>query len=886
MYNRGAVSYESKSQAKAAAQAARAAEFAKLSDNDKARKVAQYAAKVGAKKAAKLGLYGDGPGGFNINNPPGLGPGAGGAAASVAPAVSAPPSLSFADVGGIEAILQDVRELIEYPLTHPEIYEHLGVEPPRGVLLHGPPGCGKTMLAHAIAGELKVPFLKISAPEIVSGMSGESEAKIRSLFAEAQAQAPCILFIDEIDAIAPKRADAQREMERRIVAQMLTCMDSLGMQMRRQVDAPTEEEDAAAGAAAAARELAVAATVAAAGGAAAAAPAAPAKKGFESLAEFAMRANNDPSYEMVNGEMAENAGGAPRSRAVIVIGATNRPDSIDSALRRAGRFDREIAIGIPDDDARARILRVMCRNMRVDPTCDFAALTKRTVGFVGADLAALTREAAVIAVNRIFADSALWDRLSAGAGASASSRSGRRMRKNKAKLRERKMNDSDSDDEDDDDDDDSDNGDDDEGEDGSDDDSDDDDCESKTVSLSRSASVSAAGGVDNSNIVASRGLTRTEIKDELLRAREQSSDRLRAFTGQTLSAEQLKPLFILEADFDEAIKKVQPTAKREGFAMVPDVTWADVGALDELQAELDMAIVQPIMDPKLFESIGLAVPAGVLLFGPPGCGKTLVAKAVANQSGASFLSIKGPELLNQYVGESERAVRQVFQRARTSAPCVIFFDELDALCPRRGTGGNQASERVVNQLLTELDGMDDRRNVFVIAATNRPDIIDPAMLRPGRLDKLLYIALPDAEGRYQILAKHVRRTPLAPDVDLRSVAADPRAEGFSGADMSALVREATIQSLREVQALRRAAATPAAAQAHKVLVTAAHLTWAFRKVRASVSDESRRKYDRMHAKLAQARATLDDDTQPTASIAAPAEAAAAVLAAASPATEA
>ena len=282
-----------------------------------------------------------------------------------------------------------------------------------------------------------------------------------------------------------------------------------------------------------------------------------------------------------------------------------------------------------------------------------------------------------------------------------------------------------------------------------------------------------------------------------------------------------------------------------------------------IQAELDMAIVQPILDPKLFESIGLSVPAGVLLFGPPGCGKTLVAKAVANQSGASFLSIKGPELLNQYVGESERAVRQVFQRARTSAPCVVFFDELDALCPKRGTSGNQASERVVNQLLTELDGMDDRRSVFVVAATNRPDIIDPAMLRPGRLDKLLYISLPDAEGRYQILAKHVRKSPLAADVDLRAIAADPRAEGFSGADMSALVREATVQALREVQAARKAAASVEAAQAMKIAVTQGHLLWAFRKVRASVSEESRRKYDKMQAKLTQMKTGSAEEDAPS-----------------------
>lgn len=708
------------------------------------------------------------------------------------------PTVSFADVGGIEPILQDIRELIEYPLAHPEVYAHLGVEPPKGILLHGPTGCGKTLLAHAIAGELGVPLLKVSAPEIISGMSGESEAKIRQLFQDAVAQAPCILFIDEIDALAPKREDAQREMEKRIVAQLLSSMDGLSAPRKVETVQDTvvnEDGDS------------------------------------RSVAEFAMAAN-----ETEQGVDAQLEANKPVCRTVIVIGATNRVESLDTALRRAGRFDREIAMGIPDEEARARILQVMCRNLRVHPETDFVSLTRRTVGYVGADLSALTREAAVIAVNRIF---------------STIAQNGLSRSDIKAQI----MCDADNDD--------------------------DTDapveaklkrCKLSSASASTDADADAgAVGAEGDVCVnlGSIGPSKSEIKEKALSLRAESYAALKG-RGAPLSPEELDSLFILQADFETAIGKVQPTAKREGFATVPDVTWQDVGALDALQAELDMAIVQPITDPKLFESIGLSVPAGVLLFGPPGCGKTLVAKAVANESGASFLSVKGPELLNQYVGQSEAAVRAVFKRARTCAPCVIFFDEIDALVPKRGTSGNQASERVVNQLLTELDGMDERRNVFVVAATNRPDILDPAMLRPGRLDKLLYIALPDAEGRLSILKKHVRRTPLSGDVDIRAIAADPRAEGYSGADMNALVREATVDALKQIQLMKRDmmakvdrsdeaawAAVKAKTDEFRVVVCHRHFMNAFSKVRASVSAETRAKYDRMNVKFAQGRYTVE-----------------------------
>lgn len=671
------------------------------------------------------------------------GPGDGGAAPprglpDATSFICPPPELGFSDLGGIEPILQDIRELIEYPLTHPEIYHHLGVPPPRGILLHGPPGCGKTALAHAIAGELKVPFLKISAPEIVGGMSGESEAKIRAIFAEAQRVAPCIVFFDELDAIAPKRSDAQREMERRIVAQLLTCMDSLGQPQQQQPPASQAERR---------------------------------KQALLKEIEAAIP-QLDPAESGIMEESTQTSGKF-ENKTVLVIGATNRPESIDGALRRAGRFDREIALGIPDEAARARILKVLCRNMRLDPAIDLAELSKKTVGYVGADLLALTREAAVIAVNRIFQE----------------------------------------------------------------------------ISLQEEGEVAPTAEE-------SMKLTRSERIARDLENRERSSRRLRSQT-EPLTPEQLERLYITQEDFVQATTKVQPTAKREGFATVPETSWDDVGALEDLEEELDMSIVQPILNPGLFESIGLTIPAGVLLWGPPGCGKTLIGKCVANRAAASFMSVKGPELLNQYVGQSEFAVRQVFERARQSAPCIIFFDEIDALVPKRGTGMNQASERVVNQFLTELDGVDDRRNVFVIAATNRPDIIDPAMLRPGRLDKLLYVRLPDCDGRLAILKKHVRRSPLADDVDLFAIASDPRAEGMSGADMSAMVREASIQALREAQQKMREkyktatdyAKAASGGERPTVLIEQRHFMFAFTKVRASVSEESRKRYERLHQKL-------------------------------------
>ncbi|RLN13978.1 hypothetical protein BBO99_00008128 [Phytophthora kernoviae] len=597
------------------------------------------------------------------------------------------PTTRYSDVGGIQKILQEVRELIEYPLTHPEVYAHLGVEPPRGVLLHGPPGTGKSMLANAIAGECGATFLKVSAPEIVSGMSGESEQKLRELFNEAISRAPSIIFIDEIDAITPKRETSQRGMEKRIVAQLLTSTDSLSL---------------------------------------------------------------------------ENTGGKP----VLLIGATNRPDALDSALRRAGRFDREICLGIPDDDAREKILRVLAHKMTLEGDFDFATLAHRTPGFVGADLVSLTKEAAVGAVNRIFT--------------------------NIAPVKSLKV-------------------------------------EAETASVSAETETS-----DGASDEAMEVDTPEEIPSDQTN-NTSAADDFRAQVKPFTEA-QLAPLSITMADFEAAIPKVQPSSKREGFATIPDVTWDDIGALNGIREELSLAVLQPIAHPERFAALGLSMPAGVLLYGPPGCGKTLLAKAIAHESGANFISIKGPELLDKYVGESERSVRQVFQRARASSPCIVFFDELDALAPRRSggaggdSGGNGVSERVVNQLLTEMDGLDGRRNVFVIAATNRPDIIDPAMLRPGRLDKLLYVPLPQASERLQIL---------------KTITAN-------GADLSALVREAGITALRGTDFSKLGAGenvAPLGIEHH-------HFISAFDRVFPSVSRADQRMFDRMKKNLRKSRSGM------------------------------
>ncbi|EDO15956.1 hypothetical protein Kpol_1044p15 [Vanderwaltozyma polyspora DSM 70294] len=628
-----------------------------------------------------------------------------------------PPSSDLKSLGGMDDVIAQLMELIGLPILHPEIYQSTGVEPPRGVLLHGPPGCGKTSIANALAGELQVPFISISAPSVVSGMSGESEKKIRDLFDEAKAIAPCLMFFDEIDAITPKRdGGAQREMERRIVAQLLTSMDELSM---------------------------------------------------------------------------EKTGGKP----VIVIGATNRPDSLDAALRRAGRFDREICLNVPNEVSRLHILKKMSENLKIDGEIDFAQLAKLTPGFVGADLKALSTAAGTCAIKRIF--------------------------HNYATLKPEQLPLSD-----------------------------------KMEIDSQSNSIDIKDEYDEPKLK-----NTADIIDPLpLSIIQKFIDNF----PEPLTGEQLSNLSIKYEDFLKALPTIQPTAKREGFATVPDVTWANVGALDKTRVELNMAIVQPIKRPELYEKVGISAPAGVLLWGPPGCGKTLLAKAVANESRANFISIKGPELLNKYVGESERSIRQVFTRARASVPCVIFFDELDALVPRRDTSLSESSSRVVNTLLTELDGLNDRRGIFVIGATNRPDMIDPAMLRPGRLDKTLFIELPNEDEKLDIIKTLTRSngTPLADDVELQTIISDERCRNFSGADLAALVRESSVLALKrsffksdEIQSVvhndldKEFEDLSVGVPTDEIIVSMTDFSNALKKIKPSVSDKDRIKYDRLNKKM-------------------------------------
>lgn len=532
---------------------------------------------------------------------------------------SPPTHITLADLGGADPIIQQLEDLIVLPLLQPDIFTVSKIQPPRGILLHGPPGCGKTMIANAFGAELGLPFVALSAPSIVSGMSGESEKALRDHFEEAKRIAPCLVFIDEIDAITPKRESAQREMEKRIVAQLLTCMDDLAL---------------------------------------------------------------------------EKTGG----KAVIVLAATNRPDSLDPALRRGGRFDKEINLGVPNEAVREQILRTLTREMLLSEDIDFPRLAKLTPGFVGADLSDLVSTAGSAAIRQ------LLDVL-----------------KNQA------------------------------------------------------------ADIDMDEFTTQASPAVMQLRRLIKRAKESPINETQSVS-------------ITNDHFLDALPKIQPSSKREGFATIPDTTWADIGALGPVREELLTAIVEPIRHPEKYTRVGITAPTGVLLWGPPGCGKTLLAKAVANESRANFISVKGPELLNKYVGESERAVRQVFIRARSSIPCVIFFDELDALVPKRDDSLSESSARVVNTLLTELDGLSDRDGIYVIAATNRPDIIDPAMLRPGRLEALLLVDLPGPEERVDILRTLSRNLDTPFSAGIANVARD--CEGFSGADLESLLRRAGYAAIK------------------------------------------------------------------------------------------
>jgi transitional endoplasmic reticulum ATPase len=501
------------------------------------------------------------------------------------------PSISYEDIGGIKNEVSRLREMIELPLRHPELFKRLGVEAPKGVLLHGPPGTGKTLVAKAVAHETNANFYTIGGPEIMSKFYGESEERLREIFKKAEENAPAIIFIDEIDSIAPKREEVSGEVERRVVAQLLSLMD--GMSSRGKV---------------------------------------------------------------------------------VVIGATNRINAIDPALRRPGRFDREIEIGVPDKEGRLEILQIHTRGMPLEKDVDLEIIANMSHGFVGADLQAVAKEAGIRALRKVLPEIDL--------------------------------------------------------------------------------------------------------------------------TTENIPSEILKKIVVTMDDFLSVIKEIEPSALREVFVEIPDVKWDDIGGLADVKQELQEAVEWPLKYQGLFLYSDATPPKGILLYGPPGTGKTLMAKAAAHESEANFISIKGPELLSKWVGESEKGVREVFRKARQAAPCIVFFDEIDAIAPNRGGMGSDShvTERVISQLLTELDGLEVLSNVIIIAATNRPDIIDAALLRPGRFDRLLYVAPPDKESRIQIFKIHTSKKPLADDVKIETLAA--HTEGYTGADIAALASAAVMLALR------------------------------------------------------------------------------------------
>jgi len=501
--------------------------------------------------------------------------------------------VSYEDIGGLDDELEKIREMVELPLKHPELFQRLGIEPPKGVLLHGPPGTGKTIVARAVANETNSNFYVINGPEIMSKFYGESEANLRKIFEEAEKNAPSIIFFDEIDAIATKREESKGEVERRVVAQLLALMDGL------------------------------------------------------------------------------------KSRGkIVVIAATNIPNSLDPALRRPGRFDRELVIGVPQYEGRLKILKIHTRNMPLDKDVSLEKLAEVTNGFVGADLASLSREAAMNVLRKI--------------------------------------------------------------------------------------------------------LPQLNLKED-----------------QKISEETLSEIKITMEDFKEALKSVRPSSLREVLFETPKTTWEQVGGLEEVKQELIESVDWPLKHKGEFQKLGVRPPKGVLLYGPPGTGKTLLAKAVAKESESNFISVKGPELLNKWVGESEKAIREIFKKARQASPCIVFFDEIDSVAPRRhvGTNDSHTTERVVNQLLTEMDGMQDLADIVIIAATNRPDLLDTALLRPGRFDRILLVSAPDKKAREAIFKVHTKGMPLAKDVNLKDFV--DKTDGYSGADIESLCREAAMLALRK-----------------------------------------------------------------------------------------
>ncbi|MEM7823971.1 MAG: CDC48 family AAA ATPase [Candidatus Aenigmatarchaeota archaeon] len=535
------------------------------------------------------------------------------------------PAVTYEDIGGLSDVIPKIREMIELPLRHPEVFERLGVEAPKGVLLHGPPGCGKTLIAKAVANEAGANFISLAGPEIFSKWYGQTEENLRKVFEEAEKNAPSIIFIDEIDAIAPKREEVTGEVERRTVSQLLTLMDGLKARGK-----------------------------------------------------------------------------------IIVIAATNRPNALDPALRRTGRFDREIEIPVPDKKGRLEILQIHTRAMPLDKDVDLDKLADITYGYVGADLAGLVKEAAMSALRRVLPEI-------------------------------------------------------------------------------------------------------SSLKP-----------------GEQIPKEIIEKIKVTKSDFDYAMRMVAPSAMREVLIEIPKVKWEDVGGLEEVKQLLKEAVEWPLKNPESFKRIGIRPPRGILLYGPPGCGKTYIVKALANSAGANFISIKGPEVLSKWVGESEKMIRDTFKRAKQVAPTIIFFDEIDALAPRRGLEiGTRVTEQVVSQLLTEMSGIEEMEGVVVIAATNRPDIVDPALLRPGRFDRLIYVPAPDEKTRLEILKVHTRNMPLK-GVDLNKLA--EKTEGYSGADLEAVCREAGLFALRENMNAKE--------------VTKKHFDEALKKIKPSITEDMFAKYQK------------------------------------------
>ncbi|MFH1585621.1 MAG: CDC48 family AAA ATPase [archaeon] len=547
------------------------------------------------------------------------------------------PEINYEDIGGLQDEIKKIREMVEIPLKHPEIFERLGIQPPKGVLLHGPPGTGKTLLAKAVANESEANFILLNGPEIMSKFYGESEKRIRDIFEEAEKNSPSIIFIDEIDAMAPKREDVMGEVERRVVSQLLTMMDGL------------------------------------------------------------------------------------KSRGkVIVIGATNRVNALDPALRRPGRFDREIGINVPDKQGRLAILKIHTRGMPLTKSVKLEEIASVTHGFVGADLEALSKESAMAVLRK--------------------------------HLHEIKLDD------------------------------------------------------------------------------------------EQIPPEVLEKLIVKHSDFMDALKVVRPSAMREVLVETPNVDWNDVGGLDNVKQELIEAVEWPMKFPESFARIGIRPSRGILLYGPPGTGKTLLAKAVAKESEANFIQVKGPSLLSMWVGKSEEGVRKIFERARQVAPCIVFFDEIDSLAGKRGRDtGSRVTERVLNQLLAEMDGLEDLKDVLVIAATNRPDMLDQGLLRPGRFDRILLVNAPAEEGRLKVLQIHTKKMPLAKNVDLKDLAR--KTIGYTGADLEALTREAGMLALREDKEAKQ--------------VTKNHFLEAIKKIKPSVSKATIEVYQKVEDEyLKSAKAAL------------------------------